>query len=136
MEKLLYLVPYADVDRMGFVYYANYLVYFERLRNQIIRRAGTTYLEIENSGIYLPVIESGSEFLLPAHFEDTISITGRLAWVQGSRFQVDYEILREVEHNPSREEDDLLVRGFTIHNTINKEGNPRRVPKALAALVE
>ena len=28
-------VPYADIDKMGFVYYANYFVYFEMARARI-----------------------------------------------------------------------------------------------------
>ena len=54
---LSYRVPYADTDQMGVVYYANYFEFFERFRNELLRAAGYTYLELEKEGIAMPVIE-------------------------------------------------------------------------------
>ena len=51
-----YRVPYADTDRMGVVYYGNYLVYFERARNELLRALDLTYREIEERGFGLPVL--------------------------------------------------------------------------------
>jgi len=56
--QVLYRVPYADTDRLGVVYYANYLVYFERGRGQLMRDAGLPYGELERRGFALPVIEA------------------------------------------------------------------------------
>ena len=44
---LTYRVPYADTDQMGVVYYANYLVMFERARNELMRQSGYTYKRFE-----------------------------------------------------------------------------------------
>ena len=48
--SLEYRVPYADTDQMGFVYYANFFVYFERSRNEILRDLGIPYVELEERG--------------------------------------------------------------------------------------
>jgi acyl-CoA thioester hydrolase len=56
--SISYRVPYADTDQMGVVYYANYLVYFERLRNELVRAGGRSYRQWEEDGITLPVIEA------------------------------------------------------------------------------
>ena len=124
---LQYRVPYADTDQMRVVYYANYLVYFERLRNELIRKSGTTYVDIEKKGLAFPVMEVHCDYLQPAEYDDELSITGWLSWVEGSRFQVDYDILRG---------DTLLVSGYTIHAVINEERRPRRVPEEFAALID
>jgi acyl-CoA thioester hydrolase len=50
-----YRVPYADTDQMGVVYYGNYLTFFERARNELMRKLGYTYKECEQEGWTLPV---------------------------------------------------------------------------------
>ncbi|MDH5655879.1 MAG: Tol-Pal system-associated acyl-CoA thioesterase, partial [Spirochaetia bacterium] len=61
-----------------------------------------------------------------ALYDDELDITGWLSWVEGSRFQVDYDIYRNEE---------LLVSGYTIHVVINDERRPRRVPAEMTALL-
>ena len=124
---LNYRVPYADTDQMKVVYYANYLVYFERLRNELIRKSGKTYVEIENEGLAFPVLEVHCNYLKPAEYDDELEIHGWLSWAEGSRFQVDYDIFHDEE---------LLVSGYTIHVVINEERRPRRVPGEMLALLE
>jgi len=48
-------VTYAETDRMGFVYYANYFVWFEIGRTELIRASGLAYRELEDMGMLLPV---------------------------------------------------------------------------------
>ena len=55
MNKFYYRVPYADTDNMGVVYYANYLIYFERGRTELLRQIGYTYKEMEEKGLYFPI---------------------------------------------------------------------------------
>jgi len=59
-------VRYADTDRMGIVYHANYLVWFEVGRTEWLRDAGWSYREIEEGGVSLPVIEAHCEYRQPA----------------------------------------------------------------------
>jgi acyl-CoA thioester hydrolase len=123
---LPYRIPYADTDQMRVVYYANYFVYFERLRNELIRKSGRSYREIEEMGLMFPVLEAYCTYILPAQYDDEITITGWLSWAKGSRFQIDYEILRG---------DEPLVTGHTIHNVSTFEGRSRRVPDFFSELV-
>src|SRR5688572_3570472 len=55
-------VRYAETDRMGVVYYANYLVWFEVARADLMRSLGWTYREMEETGITLPVIEARCDY--------------------------------------------------------------------------
>src|SRR5687767_15246932 len=67
-------VRYAETDRMGVVYYANYLVWFEVARADLMRSLGWTYREMEESGVILPVIEAHCEYKRPARYDDEIEI--------------------------------------------------------------
>lgn len=119
-----YRVPYADTDQMQVVYYANYFVYFERLRNELIRATGLPYTEVEESGVMFPVYEANCVYHSSARYDDLLQITGWLEWAQGSRFHIRYRI-----ENGQKE---LLVTGHTTHVVVSIEGNkPRRIPSAL-----
>ena len=59
-------VRYAETDKMGVVYYANYFVWFEVARADLLRTLGWSYREMEHSGVSLPVIEAHCEYRQPA----------------------------------------------------------------------
>src|SRR5438445_12076721 len=68
-------IAYADTDRMGVVYYANYLVLFERGRTEFLRNLGVRYRDMEEKlKIFLPATESHIAYLAPAHYDDLIKV--------------------------------------------------------------
>ena len=73
-------VRYAETDKMGVVYYANYFVWFEVGRTDLLRTLGWSYREMEQAGVSLPVIEAHCEYVRPARYDDELEIrtTGRL----------------------------------------------------------
>ena len=73
-------VRYAETDQMGVVYHANYLVWFEVGRTDLLRQLGWTYREMEKTGVRLPVIEVECTYRSPARYDDEIEVrtTGRL----------------------------------------------------------
>ncbi len=118
-----YRVPYADSDQMGVVYYANFLVYFERVRNEILRGAGYTYREMEADGLQLPVLEAHCEYKSPARYDDLLSIRGSASALGRTRIKVNCEVWREGT---------LLATGHTIHACISVDKKrPVRLPKPL-----
>jgi acyl-CoA thioester hydrolase len=119
-----YTVPYAETDQMGVVYYAHYLVYFERARTQLLHDLGMPYKELEQRGIALPVVEAHVEYKKPAGYDDAIDIYGQLGWCKGVRVQVLCEVRRG---------DVLLAQGFTVHACVNMTtGRLMRLPAELA----
>ena len=126
-NTLIYRVPYADVDQMGFVYYANYLVYFERGRNELLRECGLPYRELEEQGIMLPVIEAHCEYKKSAYYDDELSIITCAEEVKGVRAKLSCEIYRG---------DQLLAHGYTWHVSTNPQGRPCRMSKSLLELFE
>jgi YbgC/YbaW family acyl-CoA thioester hydrolase len=61
---------------MGVVYYANFLVWFEVARADLMRSLGWSYREMEATGLSLPVIEAQCEYQRPARYDDEIEVDG------------------------------------------------------------
>jgi len=119
-------VPYADTDQMGFVYYANYLVYFEMARSAMMRDAGFSYKKLEEIGVMLPVLKAHVNYKQPAHYEDLLSIIATYHPFKKSRLYVDYQVFRGEE---------LLADGYTEHVCMTTEGRPRRPAPELVAMI-
>ena len=115
-------VRYADTDKMGFVYYANYLVFFEVGRTEFIRRYYKPYSDIEASGYVLPALSADVEYIRSAYYDDLLDIETVLEEQKGVRIKFYYEVKRAGE---------LLARGHTTHVFTNKKGKPVKVPREL-----
>ena len=113
-------VRYAETDRMGVVYYANYFVWFEIGRTDWLRETGQSYREMESGGVQLPVIEAHCEYRRPAKYDDDLEIRTRATLLTPVRIRFDYEIIRG--------DDDTLVTGHTIHAALDARGRPCRLP--------
>ena len=130
-------VRYAETDQMGIVYYANYLVWFEIGRVELLRALGFSYslLEREHQCI-LPVIEARCRYRSPARYDDQIVIETSPAMLRGSVLKFAYRILRKA---PEGEEPTLLAEGETVHvvcdDQLNKKPLPEHYAEALRALM-
>ena len=68
-------IAYADTDRMGVVYYANYLVLFERGRTELLRNLGIRYRDLEEKHrLFMPVTDAHCEYYAPARYDDMIRV--------------------------------------------------------------
>lgn len=121
-------VRYADTDQMGFAYYANYLVWFEVGRTEMLRALGLPYAQIEKEGAALPVLEAHCKYRKSARYDQLLRIVSRLREMPRVTLRLDYEIFDEA--------DQLLVEGYTTHAFINSEGRPVRPPQAFMARIK
>jgi acyl-CoA thioester hydrolase len=119
-------VPYGHVDQMGFVYYANYLLYFEMLRSEMLRQVDCPYTELEARGILLPVLQSHIDYTQPANYDDLIQVEATCHW-KGIRLRVDYRVTRN---------DELLATGHTVHVCMNRKGRAVRPDPTLRAALQ
>ncbi|MEO8682134.1 MAG: thioesterase family protein, partial [Vicinamibacterales bacterium] len=87
-------VRYAETDKMGVVYYANYLVWFEIGRTNWLRETGWSYREMEADGLGLPVIEAHCEYKQGAKYDDELDVKTRASLLSPVRIRFDYEIAR------------------------------------------
>jgi acyl-CoA thioester hydrolase len=120
-------VPYAHIDKMGFVYYAHYYVYFEMARASMFRELGLPYMELEEKGILLPVIASHCEYKKPARYDDEITVTIHNVEIRGALFHVDYEVRRGGER---------LAQGYTDHVCMSPKGRVMKPAPELKKLVK
>jgi acyl-CoA thioester hydrolase len=67
-------VRYADTDQMHVVYHAKFIEYFESGRTEAIRSLGITYKEIEELGVYMPVVRIQCDFIRPGRYDDLLTI--------------------------------------------------------------
>lgn len=117
-------VRYAETDQMGVVYYANYLVWFEVARTDLLRALGWTYREMEAAGVSLPVIEAHCEYRRPARYDDEVRVetVGRL--VSPVRMTFDYQVT--VAGEPEQ-----AASGRTVHAALGRDGRPVRLPERI-----
>ena len=85
-------VRYAETDRMGVVYYANYLVWCEVGRVEFLRARGRSYARLEAEGVGLAVAEARVRYLAPARFDDLVRVETTLTGVRSRAVTFDYLI--------------------------------------------
>ena len=125
-------VRYAETDQMGVVYYANYLVWFELGRVDVLRSLGLAYSLLESDhGCLLPVIEARCRYRSPARYDDEILIETRPAMLRGTVLKFAYEVYRKP--NQKGKERELLAEGETVHVVCDDQLNRKRLPEKYAA---
>jgi acyl-CoA thioester hydrolase len=121
LQRTRVRVRYAETDRMGVAYYANYFVWFEVGRTDWLRHTGWTYREMEGDGVSLPVIEAQCEYRQPARYDDEIEIATRGTLVTQVRVRFDYQLTRA-------EDQAAIAAGHTVHAAVDRGGRPCRLP--------
>jgi len=94
-DEIRIRVRYCEVDRMGYLHHANYAVYFEEARTELIRKLGLTYREMEDRGILLPVHELQVKYLRPVFYDDLITIKTTVVKDPSVRLQFEYQMMNE-----------------------------------------
>ena len=106
-------VRYAETDQMGIVYYANYLVWFEIGRVELLRSMGLAYSQLETEHeCILPVVEATCRYRSPARYDDEILIETRPSMLRGPVLKFAYRILRKALEG---QQPTLLAEGETVH---------------------
>jgi len=124
-------VRYAETDQMGIVYYANYLVWFEIGRVELLRSLGLAYSQLETDHeCILPVVEATCRYRSPARYDDEILIETRPTMLRGSVIKFGYRILRK---NADGAEPALLAEGETVHVVCDDQLNRKPLPKEHAS---
>ena len=88
-------VRYAEADRMGYVYYGNYAMYFETARTEMLRSLGYTYKGWEDSGLILPVREFKIRYHSPAYYDDLLTILTIIKERPSVRITFHHEVYNE-----------------------------------------
>ena len=120
-------VRYAETDKMGVVYYANYFVWFEVARADLLRSLGWTYREMEHAGVALPVIEAHCDYHRPARYDEEMEVRAKGRMLSPVRMEFTYEVVR-------RDDQMLTASGRTVHAALDPAGKPCRLPDRIRQL--
>jgi acyl-CoA thioester hydrolase len=126
-DELEIRVRYAETDRMGLVHHANYIVYFESGRTELLRKRGFSYRDIEDAGHFLVVVEIECKFKRPAHFDDLLILKTIVERVTRVKIIHRYEIRRDGL---------LLTEGRSTLACVDREGRPQALPPSLLGTAE
>lgn len=122
-------VRYAETDQMGVVYHANYLVWFEVGRVELMRQRGMDYKTLEQEeGCWIAVVEATARYKAPARYDDELIIQTRVLMVRGPVIRFGYRILRAADSH-------LLCEGETVHVVLGRDMKKRTVPKRYADIL-
>lgn len=122
-------VRYAETDQMGYVYYANYAIYFEVARVEALRQLGISYKKLEEEGIMLPVINYSVDFLKPAFYDEELTIKTVIKEMPMARIKFYYEV-KNVKN-------EIVCNAETTLVFINKKNNrPCAAPKELLEVLK
>lgn len=115
---------YGETDRMGYVYYGNYAQYYEVARVELMRSAGISYAELEDSGIMMPVIDLQVKYIRPAYYDENLQITCMVKEKPGSRMKFEYQVFNS--------KNELINSGSTTLVFVNKSsGRPISCPEVI-----
>jgi acyl-CoA thioester hydrolase len=100
-------VRYKDTDRMGVIYYGNYLTYFEVGRAELMRSLGYPYSRMEKEGYSLVVVEATARYHANVGYDSEVTVKTAITEVKGASVRFDYRVLDAGGG--------LLVEGHTLH---------------------
>jgi len=117
-------VRYSETDKMGIVYHANYIVWFEIGRTEFCRAAGFPYSAMEEQGVLILVTGVDCRYRRSASYDDEVTIRTRMGDTGSRGLSFFYEIVRS-------DDGTLLAEGSTRHIFVDGSGKPITIPSAI-----
>ena len=136
MTETFLTVRYSETDRMGIVHHSRYYPWFEIARSDFIKQIGLKYSELEEKGVLMPLVETGSRYLGSCTYEDEIVIETRLAKLGPAKCEFSYNVYKLPERK-------LINIGKTVLGFVDTDMRPVNMKKVhpelfdkLEALIE
>jgi acyl-CoA thioester hydrolase len=115
-------VRYAETDAMGVLHHAQYFVYFEQGRTELLRLNGVRYRDMEERGIFYVVARLECRFRAPARYDDLLSLTTTTERLTPVRVEHGYRLTRDER---------LLAEGHSTLVSVGRDGRPLALPEDL-----
>jgi acyl-CoA thioester hydrolase len=116
-------VRYAETDRMGLLHHANYLVYFEQARTELLRDRGVTYRDLEDQGFLLVLTKVEVKYRSPARYDDLLRVVTTVTRTTPIRIEHEYKVYRD---------EALVAEGATTLACVDRTGKLQAMPDWLA----
>jgi len=115
-------VRYAETDRMGLLHHANYLIYFEQGRTELLRSEGLAYKDFEDQGYLLVLTKAEIRYRGPARYDDVLTVRTSVVRMTSVRIDHRYEVFRDGT---------LLAEGNTTLACVDRQGRVQALPEIL-----
>jgi acyl-CoA thioester hydrolase len=115
-------VRYAETDRMGLLHHANYLVYFEQGRTELLRSQGLAYKDLEDQGILLVLTRAQVRYKSPVYYDDLLTLQTTVVRTTLVKIEHHYKLFRDRR---------LLAEGETTLGCVDREGRVQQLPESL-----
>jgi acyl-CoA thioester hydrolase len=120
---------YSETDKMGVIYYANYLVWMEMGRTDYCKSVGFDYRDMELDGANMAVAEATCRYITPARYDDTILVQTQVERLSRRLITFTYIISNE-------ETGIVLAEGRTVHIAVGHDGKSRSIPPRYIELMK
>jgi len=120
--SMKFRVRYFECDPMGYLHHANYWVYFEQIRTELLRRHGFRYRDLEARGTFFVVHKLACTFRRPVRYDDQITVDCQTERITHTRIDHSYRITRDGK---------LLTEAATTLVCVGPDGQPIAMPKEL-----
>jgi len=122
-------VRYAETDQMGVVYHANYLIWFEVGRVELMRALGIEYKRMElDDDCHIVVADVRCRYHASALYDEVIRIRTSISESRNRTIRFAYEVFRDGD-------DELLAIGETLHVICGSNGKPKLLPEKYRAIL-
>ena len=121
-DEIVIRVRYAETDRMGLLHHANYFVYFEQGRTELLRKRGFAYRDMEDAGQLLVIIDLGCKYKKPAYYDDLLMLRTTVERITHVKIIHKYEVLRDGL---------LLAEGHSTLACVARDGRPPALPSTM-----
>ena len=116
-------VRYAETDQMGVVYYANFFVWFEVARVELMRQLGFSYKQMEiGDDSFVVVAKASCTYKRPAKFDDVLRIRTSVTESRRRTITFSYEVFNDADGT-------LIATGETLHVICDRHGRPKTLPE-------
>ena len=115
-------VRYAETDRMGLLHHANYLVFFEQGRTELLRSQGLAYRDLEDQGFLLVLTRVQVRYKSPARYDDVLTLRTTVVRTTLVKIEHRYELFRDGT---------LLAEGESTLGCVDRNGRVQALPEIL-----
>ncbi len=123
--EIKFRVRFSETDKMGITWHGNYFSWFEMGRTELLRSAGLSYRDLEESGTMFAVVSAECSYKHPALYDDILTLKTRIVKITPIRIEHEYRLFRGSL---------LLAIGKTVLASVDREGKIKPIPDSIVAL--
>ncbi len=107
-------VRFNETDPLGIVWHGHYVTYLEDGREAFGEKYGISYKDIQNAGLFAPIVKCIVDYKLPLRHGDRAMIETNYVFEQAAKLHFTYKIFNE--------EGQLIATGETIQVFTDQKG--------------